>query len=160
MARAGLEVGQVDEEQLVEAAAAQELGGRRVTSLAVATTKIGLFPLLKPGGEGAQQARRTRVLPCPGALPAKPFSISSTQSATGAMASAEASARARPSSAPSADPEDAREIEAEERDAEETRHRLGGERLAAALHAEEQDAARHQQPEALWRRGRRRGPAR
>ena len=117
-------------------------GGSRVTSLAVATTNTALRRSCSQVEKEPRSRAARASPPCPGALPAKPFSISSTHSATGAMASADSSARASPSSAPSPAPSTRGRSSRRSGTAEQARHRLGGERLPAPLHAEEHDAAR------------------
>ena len=137
-------------------------GGRAVTSFAVATTKTALVRSWSQV-EKAPRRREARLsLPLPGA-PAKPFSISSTQSATGRHRLGGLQ-RARQAllggAALGARAEHARQVQAQERHAELRGGALGGERLAAALHAHEQHAARRREAEALRVRAPWPGPAR
>ena len=75
---------QVDEEELVEAAAAQELGREPRTSFAVATTNTGdFFSAIHVRNEP-----KVRVALASASVAAKPFSIVSIQSTTGASDSA------------------------------------------------------------------------
>ena len=81
-------------------------------------------------------------------MPERPFSISSIQSTTGATLSATRMALRRFSSEePDQAGEDAPDVEAQERQPPLGGDRLGGEALAAALHAQEQQALRLGQPE-------------
>ena len=65
----GLEVGQVDEEELVEAAAPQQLGRQPGHVVGGGHHEDRPLPLLQPGGEGAEQPRRPRLAPLPRRAP-------------------------------------------------------------------------------------------
>ena len=81
-------------------------------------------------------------------VPEKPFSISSSHRIAGAIASAVlidlADVLLRRADEPA---EDLADVEAQERHLPRRADRLGGERLAAAGHADEQDALGQRQPE-------------
>ncbi len=115
----------------------------------MATTKTGPLPLLQPGGERAQQPRRPRV----GAVARRAARealldlVHPERHRRHAPRPPPARAPAPPRRRPG-EPEHARQVEPEQGHAQPRRRRLGGQRLAAALHAHQQHAARRRQPEA------------